>query len=373
MRRVLFLAGTIVFLDTLLFAALTPLLPHFAHQFHLSKAGAGLLAASYPIGVLTGGLPSGIAATRAGVKGTAIAALTLMAGASVAFGLGGSIVVLDLARFSQGIASSFAWTAALTWMIRLAPAERRGELIGAALGVAIGGALFGPAAGALASLTGTRPVFAAVAGLCVLAIGLGLRTPAPSTAAQRSFPRLHDALLDSRIAGGLWLVALPALLFGTQSVLVPLRLSALGVGAAAIGGMYVGATALEAVAAPLVGRLSDRRGRRLPVLFALAGSAVLVATLPWPRWPVLLALLAVAAVIFFGLSWAPAMSHVTHAAEARGLDPVWAVVLINMAWAPGQALGSVGGGSLARATSDAVVYLLLSGLCAVTFIAVRRA
>src|SRR5205085_4435817 len=125
MRRVLILTGAIVFVDTLFFAALTPLLPHYAHRFDLTKTGAGLLAASYPIGVLAGGIPSGLAATRVGVKGTAIAALTLMAGASVVFGFGNAVWVLDVARFSQGIASSFAWTAALTWMIRLAPPERR--------------------------------------------------------------------------------------------------------------------------------------------------------------------------------------------------------------------------------------------------------
>ena len=47
MRRLLLLVGAIVFVDTMFFAALTPLLPQYAEELGLSKAGAGLLAASY--------------------------------------------------------------------------------------------------------------------------------------------------------------------------------------------------------------------------------------------------------------------------------------------------------------------------------------
>src|SRR5438093_520147 len=32
------------------FTALTPLLPHYTHVAHLSKSGAGILVASYPVG-----------------------------------------------------------------------------------------------------------------------------------------------------------------------------------------------------------------------------------------------------------------------------------------------------------------------------------
>ena len=60
MRRILLLAGAIVLVDTLFFAALTPLLPHYAHRLGLGKAGAGLLAAAYPLGALFGAIPSGI-------------------------------------------------------------------------------------------------------------------------------------------------------------------------------------------------------------------------------------------------------------------------------------------------------------------------
>ena len=64
MRRLLLLVGAIVFVDTMFFAALTPLLPQYAEELGLSKAGAGLLAASYALGALVGGIPGGISAAR---------------------------------------------------------------------------------------------------------------------------------------------------------------------------------------------------------------------------------------------------------------------------------------------------------------------
>lgn len=373
MRRLLALAGAIVFVDTLFFAALTPLLPHYADRFELSKAGAGLLAAAYPLGVLLGSIPMGLVAARFGVKPTAVAALCLIAGTSVVFGYADSIAVLDAARFAQGVGSAGAWTAALTWLVLAAPSGRRGQLIGSVVGVAIGGALFGPVTGAVASLAGTGPVFAGVGGLCLLVAAVALRTSAPPVGERRSMRGLGVALRNPRILGGLWLVALPGLLFGTQGVLVPLRLSAFAYGAVAIGAVYLIATGLEATASPLVGRLSDRRGRRLPIMAGLAASAVVTAVLPWPGNGAALATLAIFAAVAFGTFWAPAMSLLTETTERMGLDVAWGFALINLAWAPGQAIGAFGGGGLARLTSDTVPYLILSGVCLLTLAAVRRA
>ena len=157
MRRLLLLVGAIVFVDTMFFAALTPLLPQYAEELGLSKAGAGLLAASYALGALVGGIPGGMAAARFGVRPTVLIGLTGMAITTVTFGFADSIWLLDTARFLQGVASSFSWTASLAWLVAAAPAERRGETIGAAMGAAIVGALFGPVLGGIASVVGTGP------------------------------------------------------------------------------------------------------------------------------------------------------------------------------------------------------------------------
>jgi MFS family permease len=373
MRRLLLLVGAIVLVDTMFFAALTPLLPHYVDKFDLGKAGAGVLQAMYPIGALVAGIPSGIAAARFGVRRTVMIGLTLLAITTVVFGLASSVWLLFLARFLQGVSSAFSWTGGLAWLVAAAPAGQRGRLIGSAFGAAIAGALFGPVLGAIASFTGTAPAFGVVAGLAVVLAAAAASTP--STPPERPQPlRMlgHALRFDRRIQAGVWLCLLPALLFGTLSVLAPLRLSDLGWGAVAVGGTYLVSAGLEAAWAPVLGRISDQVGRFRPLQAALLSSGVVAALLPWPHNAWVLAFLVVCAGFAFGSFWTPAMSMVTDTAEQRGLDYGYAFALVNLAWAPGQAGGAAIGGALASATSDAVAYISLAVLCLLTLVVTRR-
>jgi MFS family permease len=98
----------------------------------------------------------------------------------------------------------------------------------------------------------------------------------------------------------------------------------------------------------------------------------MAALLPWPDSSWLLAAVVIVAGMAFGLFWTPAMSHLSDLAEGRGLDYAYGFALVNMAWAPGQAFGASAGGALARATSDAVPYFLLSSLCVLSLAFVTR-
>jgi MFS family permease len=366
-RKLLLLVGGIVFVDTMFFAALTPLLPEYADEFDLSKAGAGVLSAAYPAGALVGGVPSGFATARIGARPAAVAGLVVIAASTFVFATADSIWLLDVSRFVQGVGSSLAWTAGLTWLVSETPADRRGQTIGSAMGAAIVGALFGPVLGGAASVVG-QPVAFGAAG--VAAIGLAvwaLRTQAPPRAAVQPLRALFTSLGNSRIALGVWLVALPALFFGTLSVLAPLRLEDLGFTAVAIGALWLGTAGLEALVNPLVGRISDRVGRFRPMRVSVLAGSVFAALLPWPGSAYLLAALVVLASISFGSFWTPAMALLSDEAELQGLDYAYAFALMNLAWAPGHALGASGGGALAHFTSDAVPYLLLAAICLLTF------
>ena len=372
MRRLLFLVGAIVLVDTMFFAALTPLLEHYVDELDLGKAGAGVLQAMYPAGALVAGIPGGMAAARFGVKPTVLTGLTLLAITTVAFGFADSVWALDLARFLQGISSAFSWTGALSWLVAAAPPNRRGRLIGSAFGAAIAGALFGPVIGAVASFTGTAPAFSSVAGLALVLAVAAWRTPAATPTEPQPVRMLFRALKVRRIQIPIWLCLLPALLFGNLSVLAPLRLSDLGWGAAAIGGTWLVMAALEAAWAPILGRAADHYGRLPPLRAALVASAIVALLLPWPGSPWLLAAVLLGAGLAFGSFWTPAMSWVTDEAEAFGLDYGYAFALVNVAWAPGQAGGSALGGAVADATTDAVPYVALSALCVLSLLTVSR-
>ena len=370
MRKLLLLTSSVVFFDTLFFAALTPLLPHYAHELGLGKTGAGVLQAAYPAGAFIGAIPSGIVAGRVGVKASVVVGLTLVGICTLLFGLATEAWQLDLARFMQGLASAFTWTGALAWVVARAPAESRGRMIGQAFAAAVVGALFGPLLGGVASLAGTGRTFGAVAIASFGLVAWALATPGERSLEQQGVSTLVRALRDPRMLVAAWFVVLPALLFGTLSVLAPLRLSALGYGAVAIGAVFLCSAALEAVNNIVVGRVSDARGPMTPIVAGLAASTVVAALLPWPHRAILLAILVAFAGLAFGTFFTPGMTILANVAERRGVHVAYTSALINLAWAPGQALGAAGGGALAHATDDAVPYLLLSGVCALTLRAV---
>ena len=68
--RTVMLLGILLGFESVLYSVVTPVLPHYQHQFGASKPAIGLLAAAYPAGMLPGSLLGGWMATRAGVRRT---------------------------------------------------------------------------------------------------------------------------------------------------------------------------------------------------------------------------------------------------------------------------------------------------------------
>jgi MFS family permease len=365
MRRLLVLVSSIVFVDTMLFGALAPLVPGYADEFDLSKTGAGLLVGAFGAGALLGGIPGGIAAMRFGPKRAVVLGLTLLAIASFGFALASGPWALGLARFVQGFSSTTTWAGALAWLTVAAPRSRRGELIGIAFGAAVFGAIVGPMFGAVADAVSIRATFGAV-GVVALAFAAFAATRPAAPADPHEPASLLLALRDRRFLGGLWLNTLPALLFGVMVVLVPLTLDDAGFGALAIGLVFLGSGLAETVVNPLLGRLSDRRGRLLPIRLALAASLLVAGAFAFASRPALLVALVALAAISFGGIYTPGMALVSDRAEAAGLAQGLGFGIMNTAWALGNMTGPVAGGALAEAAGDALPYLIAAGLCLLT-------
>jgi predicted MFS family arabinose efflux permease len=66
MERLVLVVGAAVFIDTMFYAVIAPLLPALSHQLHLSKLSAGVLTASYPAGMLIGSFPGSALSVRWG-------------------------------------------------------------------------------------------------------------------------------------------------------------------------------------------------------------------------------------------------------------------------------------------------------------------
>jgi MFS family permease len=372
MRRLLLLVSALVWVDTMLFAALTPLLPHFARDLHLSKAGAGVLVGAYAAGALIGGLPGGVVTAHLGARRAVLLGLALMGLASLGFAFAHGFWPLFGARLLQGAASGFTWAGSFAWLLAAAPRERRGELIGTALGAAVFGALFGPVVGAVAALIGRAAVFT---GLAALSLVLGAWTMRldPIPPEPPSVSAVGRALRDSRFGAGLALMALPSLLWGILSTLAPLRLAAAGWGAAAIGAVWLVGAALETVVSPVAGRMLDRRGFMLPVQLSLATAAVFSVGLAFDPRPLAYVPLLIAASGAYGALFTPAFALIADGAERSGLPQGMAFGLMNAAWAGGALVGPAAGGAVADASGDVVPFAVAAVLCAAALAAVRRA
>jgi MFS family permease len=370
-RRLVLLVSAVIMIDTAFYSAVAPLLPHYVDELDLSKTDAGILTGSYAAGSLLGAIPGGWLAGRWGVKPTTLAGLAGLAVSSLVFAFAQEVWLLDAARFAQGLAGSCTWAAGFAWVVERAPPERRGEVIGTPLAAAIIGTLIGPALGTLADEVGPEPVFCGVAVAAVALCFPAARESAPPGEAA-DFGRVAAAARMGGIQLGIWLVLLPALAAGVLNVLVPLRMDELGAAAVAIGATYLIAAAFEAVISPIVGRISDRRGRLVPIRFGLVAGAVLLVAIPIPESAVLVAVLFVCVVIANGTFWAPAMALLSDEVERARVQQGYAFAFTNIAWSAGQLAGNGGGSALAEATADWVSYAVVALLFVVTLASLTR-
>lgn len=362
MRRLLLLASAMIFFDVAFYAAIAPLLPGYVDDLGLSKAQAGILSASYAAGTLLASLPGGFLASRVGPKRTVIAGLFLLGISSLVFGVVEQITLLDAARFTQGIAGALIWAGALSWLITSAPEEKRGSVIGTALGTAVAGALLGPALGALAASVGTEPVFSSVLVLTLFLAYAAARLPEAEAPEPQSLGEVLETMLSRPMVDAALFVGIPSVMFGAIEVLVPLRIDALGGGHGVIAAGFIAGAGLEAILAPIAGRLSDRVGRRAPYVIGLSvcASSMVAIALAQTLGAVIAALIVTS--LGAGLCFAPALTLLSDIAEASKLHQGFAAGVSNMAWASGQVVGGIGGGVVASLTGNAIPSIAIAVL-----------
>lgn len=369
--RIVLLVGVLLGFEAVLYSAVTPVLPHYAHEFGASKPAIGVLTAAYPAGMVPGSLLGAWIAARTGVRRTVIVGLLIFMVSITAFGFASDMVTLDALRFVQGAACGCIWSGGLAWVIAIAPRERRGEVLGSVLAAAIFGTLLGPVLGTLAVAVGTEIVFS-----CVGAVSLGLavwtlghREP-PLPEAGTSAP-LRALARNPQLMLALWLVVLEAGTIGATSTLLPLRLSGFGASGVAIGATFVLASLLSTLIVPFVGRLVDRRGPGLPLCWGLLLTAVLVALLPVPQSALGLAVVTVAALGGpMTANMTPATSIITDLSERAGFALVFATMMLNLGWAAGETLGAPVAAKLAQVSSDTVPLLILAALMVISLVLV---
>ncbi len=368
MRRTVAFVCLIIFVDAILYGVITPLVPGYVDDYHLSTFRAGLLVGAFGAGVLAGAIPTGILAGRFGARTAVVLGLLLLAGSSFAFALAHDPTAIAIARFVQGFSSTTTWAGALAWLTVGAPRERRGQLLGTVFGFAVLGAILGPTFGATAEAIGIRTSFVIVG---VVALGLtGAAIVGPSVPAEIVVPgAFRRALRDPGFVLGLWLNTLPSFFFGTLYLLAPLALSGQGYGGFAIAAVFLVTGVLEAALNPLLGRISDRRGKLFPIRISLTASIAAGLALAVSR-STLVVVFVVLTSIAFSTLFTPGIALVSDRAEHNGLTQGFAFGVMNGAWAAGQVAGAPLAGAVAGATGNGAAYLVCVVLAALTLAAV---
>ena len=380
MRSRLFIAvAATMFVDSLLYLAIVPLLPWYADQFGLGRVGAALLLASYPVSFLIVTAPAGWLASRLGARRIVIIGTACFIVATLLFAWAPSAGVVIVARVLQGAGGGINWGAAMAWLTGNTPPERRSRVTGAISGVLAAGAVCGPIVGALAGSTSPTAVFGLVSVLAVGALALSIATPAGAEMPRD--PALHTTL--GRLLGHPLVVCslafslADAVGVAAVDLLAPLALGEHGVSSAAIGAALTIGAALGIVAAQVAGRVGERVGSFPVALVGGAGMGIVPAllVLPLPDWGVLVLLAALGP--FFPILMTGVFPLMNAAADDLGLSHGTANALPNMVWSAGFAVAPLLVAPLADATGDATAYaviaLMVFGLLAIAVLMRARA
>jgi MFS family permease len=274
-------------LGFLAIGAVLPVLPRYVR----GPVGAGDVAVGVVVGAFAAtafvGRPiGGRLADRHGRRVVVLAGLLVCAVAGALLFLPFGVPGLVVARLVIGLGDGWVFTAGVTWIVDLAPADRRGQAIGM-FGLAIwGGLTLGSVLGEAAFALGGYDAVWAFAALSPLAGALlartlpeGRRAPAEADDEEMRGRLLPRAALRPGVA-----LALANVGYGTMSGFVVLHLDEQGIGhGAATFTAFAGAV----VASRLVlGRLPDRLGPRPSALGAAvaqaAGLALVAVAGSWP-------------------------------------------------------------------------------------------
>lgn len=311
----------VTFVIMLGFGILSPILPLYARSFGVGYDAVGLLVSAFGFTRLLFDLVAGPLVDRFGERATATAGAAVVGLSSALAAVAPNFPLLVVFRGAGGAGSAVFFAALMSYLLRTAPPERMGRVLGVFYGAFNLGIIAGqPLGGLAAALFGLASPLWIYAGACFLSAALYARyvrnpeRPSSEREGRRrglrglSWNRSFVAVLIVNMAYA-WIVA------GVISTLIPL-FGREGVGLSEVGvglGLAL-TTATEFVVLFPAGAAADRFGRKavmVPALAALAASvAVLGLATPVTLFAVGLAVLGVA-VGYAGVPPAAMLSDVS--------------------------------------------------------------
>jgi len=262
---------------------ISPVLPQYALSFSIPLALVGWAISAFALARLVTDIPAGLLADRFGRKRTMILGLVLIILSSIGAGMADTYAWLIFARVVGGIGSALYMIAATTWVAQVSAGKSRGRYMSLYTGLVFAGTAFGPTIGGYtAARFGLNAPFFAWAALGLA--GLIATIPLKETA-ERAKIHVKDILsvLSNRpfMLVNCAVLAMFFLRVGVRSTLIPLYAYLnLGLSVDRIGILLTVAAIATAASTFLSGWLSDRVGRKRPVMACLFLSGIVVLFIP---------------------------------------------------------------------------------------------
>lgn len=278
------IGGLAIFSSTL---SKTPVLPLFAASLNATPAEIGWIVMASTIPGILISYPAGALSDHLGKQRVLLASLVVFATAPFLYLVVDTAWQLMMVRFYHGFATAIFGTVATAAIAERYSADRAARLSTYSSVTIVGRSVAPFLGGTLISLSSFGAVYVACAISGVLALGAGLllRDHEPRPTAKLELPHFWSSLATVLRDRSIMLVSLVEaaqyLVFGAIEAFLALYASSLGIPAWQIG-VILGVQLLSIVfTKPLMGRVSDRVGRRRVILPGLLIGAASVVLLPY--------------------------------------------------------------------------------------------
>ncbi len=270
---------------------IAPILPFYAESFNVNYTLIGLVVSAFGIARMFIDLPAGFLSQRYNKKNLMLLGLILISGSSILAGSAQYYWILLLARFIEGFGSAIYVTIATIFIALVASPERRGFLMSIYSGFLLLGSIFGPSFGGfIADLYGINAPFFAYAIISAIGIVPTLTLPRVNNSNEKEPIKIQDLYHQVRFSlrDPSFIPVLPSIfsLFfirtGVRNTLVPLFSgNNLGLNEFDIGILLTIAAIATTITMLPIGLISDKIGRRTPLLLSLVVSAPVTLWIPF--------------------------------------------------------------------------------------------